>query len=858
MLAPAGFRRDDGGESAALFRRSLEELGAKGRSRRIWRGLGGAVEVVGAEWLDMLRPMRTRRREVGMRGSWKAAAHQAARAVTRSPGVGLGVVALLGLGIGATLTVLSVVEGVLLRPLPYPDADRLLLVEQGAHSWPDYLDWRDNVPVLDRVVAGSGFSLTLAADVLQEVEGARVSAGFFELFGARTALGRLPTDTELERRAPVAVLSYAAWERRWGSDPDIVGRTLTLNGVATEVVGVLSDDFIAPRPMTGAADVFLALDPDMSLGVGDRSWTVVARLRGGGTLDEARAALLERAEGRAVVEPRIYLDEAGNLRRTFPPVPLREAIAGDARTPLMILLAGAVLLLLVAVCNAAALLVARSAARRGEIAIRRALGAGSALNVQLVLEAVLLSFAGGLVGVVVALGGLESIQALDPGDVPRVETLTIDGRVALWAGALALLAGVMAGWVPALRSSRVGPAQMLRRSDSGTRGRTTGVAGRGLVVVEAALASLLLAGSMTVVHGLRGLLETDPGFDPSDAWTVSINVGREAAEADRVLAARQIRERLTRLAGAQAVGAGVTLPYEIHSGRRCCWWGSLAYGEVEIADLWVHPVTPGYFEAVGIDMVAGRGFNPDDSSDGVTPVVLNGVATRALFGEGTAVGQQIRFDERELIVAGVVGDVQHWGADQPVEPEVYVPYDAMGAWASSLRFVVRGQVAPQRSEIVGAVAEVAPSAIVSEMQAFDALMSDSLARQRFYSLVLTTFAGVALALAMAGLAGTLLYDARQRRHELGVRMALGAPSGRMARAVLMRGLATVGVGAVLGLAAYWPLRRFAGSVVPGVETVAPGALVWFTVLLSAAVVIASWAPARLVAATDPARALRPD
>ena len=856
-LTPPDFRREHGQEAAALFRRSL----AEGRARRVaWRALRvvrgwwGVVQVAAAEWADVLRGSRTRDGGWGVVRSTSLAAAQAVRSIKRAPAISLGVVALLGLGIGATTTVLSVVDGVLVRPLPYPEADRLLMVDQGAHSWPDFLDWREHVAALEPLVAGSGFSLTLAADVLQDIEGARVSAGFFGLFGATAAIGRLPTDAELEAKAPVAVVSYAAWERRWGSDPGLVGRTLTLNGSPIEVVGVLAADFVPPRPVTGSADVFLALDESMELALHDRSWTVVGRLRPGASIDQARVELRERAEAGALTVPEVYLDQRGELARTFPPVSLQEAIAGDARAPLIVLLVGASLLMLVAVGNATSLMLARAAARRGELAIRRTLGAGRALAGQLLLESLMLSLAGAAVGLGVAVGGLELIQAFDPGDIPRVDAIRIDIRVAGLAALLALVAGLGAGLVPAIRSGQVAPASMLRRA--GGRGRMAGSAGRGLVVAEAALASLLLVGSMTVVHGLRDLLQSDPGFSPESRWTASINVGRDASEADRAATAERIRDRLATLPGVRAVGAGVTVPFQISGGSRCCWWGSLTFEEQHIPELWVHPVTPGYFSAVGIPLQAGREFTPDDPTEGVIPIVLNHLARAALFGDDDPVGRPLRFEDQELVVAGVIQGVQHWGADQDVESAFYVPYDAMGTWASGLTFVLHSAVAPQRGEVVGAVSEVAPGAIVSEVGTMTTLMADSLARQRFYTMILSVFALVALILAMAGLGGTLLYDARRRRHELGVRMALGAPAAQMARSVLRGALTTVALGAVLGLIAYLPLRRFTESVVPGVDTIDPTTLAVFALLLTASVLVASWIPARLVAATDPVRALR--
>lgn len=566
LLAPPGFRRECGEETRALFARSISRANGGELMRRMVRGWWGLLHVAALEWEEVFFGVPNRKRQwerggVAMSISKMTTLKQAFRSVVRSPAISLGVVALLGLGIGATVTVLSVVDGVLIRSLPYPDADRILLIDEGAHSWPDYIDWRENVGAFESLAAGSGYSVTLAGEVLRDIPAARVSAGFFDLLGARTALGRLPTGEELEGEAQVAILSHAAWERRWGADPQIVGRTLVLNESPVEVIGVLAESFVSPEEMAGAADVFLAIDGQSNLTRGDRSYTVIGRLAPAATLEQAQAELLARAQVISAMEPERYLQADGSLRRTFPPITLQEATSGDARAPLIILLVGAGLLMLVAIGNAASLLLARGEARQGELAVRRALGGGPSINHQLLTEALILSLAGGLVGLVSAMAGLELIQAFEPGDLPRVEALSIDLRVTWMAAGLALIAGLIAGVIPAIRSGRAVPALTLRQAESGSRGRHSGAAGRWLVIAEATLASLLLVGSLTVVQGLRGLLSSDPGLDPNDTWTVGINMGPQLSEEESGETARQIQARLAQLPGVTAIGAGARIPF---------------------------------------------------------------------------------------------------------------------------------------------------------------------------------------------------------------------------------------------------------------------------------------------------------
>ncbi|MGD2067502.1 MAG: ADOP family duplicated permease [Gemmatimonadota bacterium] len=867
LLLPGSFRREHGEDSVALFRRTLRDARAEGGRRGAWRAArsgwvgvlrGAGEEVVEAVSGGPASGGSDRRRGRAMTGS---AVVQAWRSVARSPGVTAGVVGLLGLGIGATVTVLSVVDGVLVRALPYPEPERLAVVTEAAHSWPDFLDWRETVPAFETLAAASGQTLTLTDDRPVEVEGARVSDGFFRLLGARVVRGRLPSEDEFLEGSAVAVLGHAAWERRWGGDPGLIGRTISVDGRPVEVIGMLSADFLPPAALTGpAVDLWVPVDPgDPDLDRHDRSFAVVGRLADGATLDEAADQLAARAEAFAREFPDTYAEADGSPVRTFPPVTLREATSGEARGPLLVLLAGAALLLLVACGNAASLLLARGTARRGELAVRRAMGGGrGAILGQLLAEAGILGVGAGAVGLALARGGLELLRAFEPGDLPRLGEVALDVRVVAVAVAVAVTTGVLAGLLPAWRGARVAPAAALRRAGEGTRGRTAAGRGRWLVAVEAALASLLLVGSLAVVRGFGSLVATDPGFRPEGAWAVSVNVGRDVPEEQRGSDARRIRERLAAVPGVEAVGAGFAVPFEVSGGRRCCWLGELLYAEREIERIWVHPVTSGYFQALGARFRSGGGFEPSDRSggEGAFPAIINARAARELFGSADPTGEPVRFASLEMRVLGVVEDLRTWGADQPVEPELYIPYDPRGTWASGLTFAVRGRSLPPLTALREIVGEVAPRAVVSEVRPLEAVMAASLARQRFYTLVLGVFAGCALALAGAGLCGSLLYDVRRRRHEMGVRMALGAPAGGLVRRVVLGGLGTVSLGAVVGLAAFWPLRRHLEGVVPGAGPGSPWVVAGFAAILAAVALLASWLPARLVSRTDPARALR--
>ncbi len=852
LLLPRSFRREHGEESVALFRRTVRDARARGGSAAAlgvaWRGWIGVLRGAVEEWWG-------RGGGMGMGN----AVRQAVRSVVRDRGVNAGVVGLLALGLGATLTVLSVVDGVLLRRLPYPQPDRLAVVQDGAHSWPDFQDWTRTVPAFETLAAASGQTFTLTDDVPRDIEGARVSEHLLELLGARAERGRLPSGAEYREGRRVAVVGHDAWERRWGADPDLVGSTVSVDGAPVEVVGILAPDFQAPVALTGGGvELWVPVDPtDPDLTRHDRSFNVVGRLAPGASLDDAAAQLLERARDFAREFPDTYAEDDGSPRRTFSPETLAEATNGDARGPLLVLLAGATLLLLVACGNAGSLLLARGEARQGEFAARRALGGGhTAIVAQLLAEAVLLALGGGLLGLVLAVLGVDAVKALEPGRLPGMDHVALNLPMAGVGLAMAMVTGVVAGLVPAWRGARVAPASLLRRAQAGSRGRTRAMGGRWLVVGEAAMASLLLVGSLAVIRGLTGLMSLDPGFVPENAYAVGINVGRDATEDERAVNAARVRDRLAALPGVSVVGAGLTVPFQISGGNRCCWLGELVDRDREIDRAWVDPVVPGYFGALGIDFVAGGGFGAGDRSDGVVPIVLNETAAEQLFPDGDAVDRPLRFASIDLRVVGVIADVHHWGADQPVEPEFYLPYAPRGAWASGLTFVLRAAAPPAMEVVRSAVAEVAPRAVVDDLRPMTDVMGESWARFRFFALVLAFFAAAALVLACAGLAGTLLYEARLRHHEMGVRMALGAPVGRLVGRVLAGTFATVGAGAALGLLVYWPLHRYLDSVLPGVDPADPLALAAFAGLLLVTAVAAAWAPARLVRATEPTRALR--
>lgn len=789
------------------------------------------------------------------------------RSLAGRPAITLLAIGVLAIGIGATTTIYTFVDNVLLRGLPYPAAERLVYFDDGNHSNPRFRIWRERTDSFEALGSVWVRSVDLLGDGdPARLTSARVSPEFFELFGATPTRGRLFEPADFEG-ATAAVLSYGAWTGRWGSDETVIGRTLRLGDEPAVVVGVLAEDFHIPEALVGArVDVWLPYGP------GDPGWdfagmymlAVAGRLRSGVSIDTAQEELDVLAGRLSEEDPEQYRNDDGSVVR-FPLQSFFEATVGGISRTLWLLLGAAGLMLALACANVANLLLARGTDRAREMALRLALGAGRARLVgQLLTESLLLALASGVVGTMLALAGVRALRTL-MADLPRSALVSLDARVLLAAFGISAATGLIFGLFPALQTHRTSLGEPLRE---GARGATAGAEAQRtrslLVVAEVGVAVLLAVGAGLILDSFARLTSVDPGFEPAQAYTLSVDLQRVDPESRAAFVA-PLLERVGAIAGVEATGAAATVPFQITGGGRCCWFdrvfaeGEGGFGEESHPTI-VTPVTAGYFEAIGARLVQGRFIGPDDDAE--TPAaVITTSAARSLFGHTDVVGRRVDIDHTfEIPVVGVIEDLHHWGITQRTDQDLFVPLAAYHEWTPSVGLVVRTsrRDAGLATEVREAVWSVAPELPVDEFVALDAMVADSFALTRTISVLLGGFALLALLVASAGIYGSLLYWVGRRSHELGIRLALGARPGELARLVVLQAARQIGAGLAIGLAVAVVASRTMEGLLYGVEGTDPRTYAMVAALLGAVALMAAWLPARRAAATDPADTLRGD
>jgi predicted permease len=827
----------------------------------------------------------------------------AARSLTRRPFYSLTVIAIVALGIGAVTTIFSVVDGILLRPLPYPGADRLVRVWKGNSSVPvpDYLDFERRTESFEAWGAAWDRHMDLSgAGTPVRVKTGLLTPRVFEILGAHPVAGRLfILDDFAGGMSSVAVLSNDLWSRRWGQDPAVIGRTVRLDGKMFTIVGVLESDFVAPEGLDlDGTDVYVpldAVDPDVQ----NRNMfvlSVVARLRPGLSYERARAEL-------DVLQATLQSEFPGSWSRDGEPLPIRtetlsEATLGNVGATLGAFFGAVGLLLLIACANVANLSLVRALDRSREIAIRGALGAGRArLMRQLVTESVLLSVAGGVAGLVLAVLGVSAFRHFDPGGIPRLAEVTIDVRVLVFAIGLAVATGVAFGlapaWLPALRR----PQLALR---SGGYSGTAGPEGRrlrgALVALETALAVVLLVGAGLLFHSFLTLRSMDIGFAPEQLTTLQIDIRsvRESSEYAPFL--HELIGRLEGIPGVTSVGASWQLPFD--RGRCCVSGGLIPAGMDTTMSAYFHPATPGYFDALGVPLLAGRVLTEADETAERERNARVGAAMGDSTGEAIArlprfevpivVGRTLaelawpeardgRYSEvlgrtlrspgsdsqearvhTDYRVVGVIEDIRHWSLDREYGRNLYLPFETYATWISQLDVAIR-HTTPESAlapAVRAVLLEIEPDLPVGRIASMDSRISASAANERFNFVLLSTFASVAFLLAAAGIYGSLLYDVRSRRREIGIRIALGAHVRPIVSTVLRRGLALTGIGLGLGLIAALALSRLLEGLVFGISTSDPITYGASILVLVSGAVAACWIPAARAARTDPVRVLR--
>jgi putative ABC transport system permease protein len=792
----------------------------------------------------------------------------ALRSFVHRPGFTLAAVAIMALGIGATTTIFSVVDTVLLRPLPYPEPERLVFFENRPHAFPYFAEWRENLTSVSEMGALTNFEGSVSGDGSPvHVWMAYVTQDLLPMLGASPRLGRLFTEGDNQGGGLVAVLDYAFWQQRYGADPEIVGRQIRVDGKPVVVAGVLNPEFLPPEALTARSrvDVWLPVDETdpANQNRNSRTFAVVARLRDGVSTDAAQAEVDALTASLAQENPDAFVRRDGSLVE-FPLLLLREATVRRVRGTLVMLLGAVTLMLLIACANVANLFLARGTARAGEMALRGALGASRGrIGRQLLTESAGLALAGGVGGVGLAYLGVGLFTRFGPGDVPRLAGATVDLRILLFTLGVSMATGLLCGFLPALQATRQNVSDALREAAANT---TAGWRKRrlrsALVVTELAFTVVLLMGAGLLFRSLLERLQVDPGFRPQELVVVPLQLGESYTPEDRVQFARNLRQRIAQLPETEAVAAGWTLPF-VFPPRVCCWTGSVrpvdAPDDDHVPTTWIHPITPDYFQALGVPLRSGREFTDIDAETRADVAIINARLARRLFGTADAVGRSLRIgDQGSLTVIGVENDLHHWGLDEDVDEALYLPWATRGAWLGLFHVAVRSSL-PQgtlasavRDEVKALDPDLAPDEIVP----MERLISESLTTPRFLAILLGTFASLALLLACAGIYASMLYTVGQRRREMGIRLAMGAGAGRLSRMVLLEGACLTGVGLALGLAGTLASSRVLASYVWGVPTTDGPTIGLVLGLLTAAALVACWIPARKASREDPLRVLR--
>ena len=791
----------------------------------------------------------------------------AVRALGRSRMFTITALATLALGISVNTAIFSVIDSVLLRQPPFDAPERIVAVNgnnptQGMQissvAYPDVVDWRANAHAFEEIGVLRRTTFNVAADDRAErANGARVSANFFRVFGVKPQLGRaFLAEEETPGRDRVIVLSDAYWRRRFAGDPAVVGRPLLLNGSQYTVVGVMPKGFAYP-PDAEAWSPFAA--DSQALQRGSRFIVAVGRLAPGVTVDKGNAELVALAKRLELTYPGSNAGWSVKVR------PIREVLAGQGPTILYTFLAAVGFVLLIACANVANLLLARASSREREVAVRKALGASSwRLTRQLLTESVVLATGGAIIGVLLALWEVRLLKSLVPIPVPPWVTVQVSGRSLVFTIGLAIVTGVAAGIVPALRLARGNVRESLatgvRGSGSARRSRTQ----RGLVIVEVALSVVLLAGAGLLLTSLARLQAVPPGFSPDGVLVARLTLAgpRYQSRDAMVRFHDDVLTQLRGTPGVEAAGAAGALPLS----------GSVNTSNFHLpgrpdpaqsngpTSRWER-VTPDYFRALAIPITAGRDFDARDKPDGPRVVIVSESWARTFYpGERDVVGRLVQLGGSELqtTIVGVAGDVRQDGLNEPVQPTMFLPYAQHPDGGMTVVVRSSGDAATMTGVVREAVRRVDATIPLYSVSTMREQVSKSIIAQRLSGGMITVFAIMALVLATVGVYGLIAYSVAERAHEIGIRLALGAQGRDVRRLVVGQGVRLTLAGVAIGLAGAIFVGRALRGMLFGVGAIHVPTLVGVSVILLGVAAMASWIPARRAAQTDLLGALKGD
>ena len=818
---------------------------------------------------------------------WRNDLRHGLRVLAKARGFTAVAILSLAIGIGANSAIFSVTNALLLRPLPYPNADRIAIlwqrspglnVPQDWFSIGQYLDIKTQNTVFERVAAGIGASFNMTgAGRPERIDGVRVSSSFFPLFGARPLLGRVFSDEEDQPGKTLSViLTHGFWQRRFGSDPSIVGKTLTLNGNNLTIVGVLSDDFSFSKQVMPAvngiqrADLFLPL-PLAASAQGNRGgedYNLFAALRPGVSLERAQAEMDGVAARMKQQYPANYPPNGG---LTISVVPLINQVVGDVRLALYVLLGAVGFVLLIACANVANLLLSRAAVREKEMAIRSAVGADrSRLLRQLLTENVLLSVMGGVAGLAVALLGIAAIRQFGPANIPRLNEIAIDGRVLAFTFLTALVTGLVFGLVPALRASRVDPNAVLKEGGRGSVGNSSFGLGHGqlrkiLITAEVALSLVLLIGAGLLIRSYQRITNANPGFNPDNVLSLRVSPPVFRYKTPQMVSSfyQQLDERLRALPGVEYVGSNYQLPL---SSVALAWEPISIEGYVPKAagnDLIISSsayISPDYFRAMGVPLLQGRYFTDQDNKEAPHVVIVDDKLAARFWPNENPLGKRLRQGTHGTwrTVVGVVADAREYEVDAEPPITVFFPVEQFNI--ASRFVVVRTAPGTNAASLTNAVtAQI--RALDPELPAYDLAtmehrLHDSLARRRLSMFLLGTFAAFALTLAAIGIYGVIAYWVDQRTREIGIRMALGADRGRILSLIAREFAVMIAIGLASGLAAAFALTRVMSGLLFGVSSTDLTTFGLIPLLLGAIAGAATYLPARRAMSVEPIVAVR--